>query len=96
MSLVPIDGSQQYIWWKPAGFTLLNMIRSYRCVICDSQVWNIAGLGTFKPELIMKVRLAFSNAGILMTGRQSLVPVVTSGIIAVYRLVSVLISGSCM
>ena len=44
----------------------------------------------------MKVRLAFSNAGILMTGRQSLVPVVMSGIIAVYGLVvSVLISGSC-
>ncbi|KIM65932.1 hypothetical protein SCLCIDRAFT_1211938 [Scleroderma citrinum Foug A] len=40
---------------------------------------GIAGLGTFKPELIMK----------------SLVPVVMSGIIAVYGLVvSVLISGS--
>ncbi|KAJ7935628.1 hypothetical protein B0H13DRAFT_2246789 [Mycena leptocephala] len=40
---------------------------------------GIAGLGTFKPELIMK----------------SLIPVVMSGIIAVYGLVvSVLISGS--
>ncbi|KAJ7644119.1 V-type ATPase [Roridomyces roridus] len=42
---------------------------------------GIAGLGTFKPELIMK----------------SLIPVVMSGIIAVYGLVvSVLISGSVL
>jgi V-type H+-transporting ATPase proteolipid subunit len=58
---------------------------------------GIAGLGQFKPELIMKVRhlpriplLSSHNA----FRRQSLIPVVMSGIIAVYGLVvSVLIAG---
>jgi V-type H+-transporting ATPase proteolipid subunit len=57
---------------------------------------GIAGLGTFKPELVMKVRIhghedAYAERG----SAQSLIPVVMSGIIAVYGLVvSVLISGS--
>ncbi|CAG8825559.1 19199_t:CDS:2, partial [Cetraspora pellucida] len=46
---------------------------------------GIAGAGTFRPELIMKVIFIYS----------SLRPVVMVGIIAVYRLViSVLICGS--
>lgn len=79
---------------------------------------GIAGLGGFKPELIMKVRLfpsirrvwyassvmdmlgrcyvVFAELpSILKCFRQSLIPVVMSGIIAVYGLVvSVLISGN--
>ncbi|KAF5369583.1 hypothetical protein D9758_002679 [Tetrapyrgos nigripes] len=60
---------------------------------------GIAGLGTFKPELIMKARsamaLATRHARILTIIFQSLIPVVMSGIIAVYGLVvSVLISGA--
>ena len=58
---------------------------------------GIAGVGTFRPDLIMKVRpvhpggrgtrLTFQNV-------QSLIPVVMAGIIAVYSLViSVLIAG---
>jgi V-type H+-transporting ATPase proteolipid subunit len=57
---------------------------------------GIAGLGTFKPELIMKVRLLpqFINTALTCCHSQSLIPVVMSGIIAVYGLVvSVLIAG---
>jgi V-type H+-transporting ATPase proteolipid subunit len=61
---------------------------------------GIAGLGQFKPELIMKVRYpprAIFYRVYLLTnncGAQSLIPVVMSGIIAVYGLVvSVLIVG---
>ncbi len=57
---------------------------------------GIAGLGTFKPELIMKVRsstlLPYLSP---QPSSQSLIPVVMSGIIAVYGLVvSVLISSA--
>ena len=60
---------------------------------------GIAGLGTFKPELIMKVRhhLLTMMCSTLAKGFvfQSLIPVVMSGIIAVYGLVvSVLIAGA--
>ena len=60
---------------------------------------GIAGLGTFKPELIMKVRhhLLTMMCSMLAKGFvfQSLIPVVMSGIIAVYGLVvSVLIAGA--
>ena len=60
---------------------------------------GIAGLGQFKPELIMKVRhLPRAPLYILSSQcirRQSLIPVVMSGIIAVYGLVvSVLIAGN--
>ena len=52
---------------------------------------SIAGVGTFKPELIMKVPRLPLSALI----HQSLIPVVMSGIIAVYGLVmAVLIAGS--
>lgn len=56
---------------------------------------GIAGLGTFKPELIMRVSAdssdSFCPLNLLV---QSLIPVVMSGIISVYGLVvSVLISG---
>ena len=60
---------------------------------------GIAGLGTFKPELIMKVSLRISRVYALPdpSPLQSLIPVVMSGIIAVYGLVvSVLITGGCM
>ena len=58
---------------------------------------GIAGLGTFKPELIMKVRVPLCALAPLLTATQSLIPVVMSGIIAVYGLVvSVLIAGNCM
>jgi ATP synthase proteolipid subunit len=55
---------------------------------------SIAGVGTFKPELIMKVP---SLSPVIPTTNpsQSLIPVVMSGIIAVYGLVmAVLIAGS--
>lgn len=58
---------------------------------------GIAGLGTFKPELIMKVRrhLLLCFQSLLKAFPQSLIPVVMSGIIAVYGLVvSVLIAGA--
>lgn len=57
---------------------------------------GIAGLGTFKPELIMKVRRRLLWCLKLAKGLpQSLIPVVMSGIIAVYGLVvSVLIAGA--
>ena len=58
---------------------------------------GIAGLGTFRPELVMKVRFHFPLDIFILISRlpQSLIPVVMSGIIAVYGLVvSVLISGS--
>jgi V-type H+-transporting ATPase 16kDa proteolipid subunit len=55
---------------------------------------GIAGLGTFKPELVMKVRI-HGHEDAYAEAAQSLIPVVMSGIIAVYGLVvSVLISGS--
>ena len=59
---------------------------------------GIAGLGQFKPELIMKVRhLPRTSLYVVLSQcilRQSLIPVVMSGIIAVYGLVvSVLIAG---
>jgi len=58
---------------------------------------GIAGIGTFKPELIMKVGEKKSRKWRVLTGEfmQSLIPVVMSGIIAVYGLVvSVLIIGN--
>ena len=58
---------------------------------------GIAGLGTFKPELIMKVCFLnmLSCPYKLTYFLKSLLPVVMSGIIAVYGLVvSVLIAGS--
>ena len=56
---------------------------------------GIAGLGTFKPELIMRASTESSDCFCSLNLRvQSLIPVVMSGIIAVYGLVvSVLISG---
>ena len=58
---------------------------------------GIAGLGSFKPELLMKVCLAHDLACNWESPNavsQSLIPVVMSGIIAVYGLVvSVLIAG---
>ena len=48
---------------------------------------GIAGLGTFKPELVMKVRVPLCALAPLLTATQSLIPVVMSGIIAVYGLV---------
>lgn len=58
---------------------------------------GIAGVGTFRPDLIMKVRsLPIKLGKILLTHEreQSLIPVVMAGIIAVYSLViAVLISG---
>ena len=59
---------------------------------------GIAGLGSFRPELMMKVRFHFplDILTLISWSSQSLIPVVMSGIIAVYGLVvSVLISGSC-
>ena len=64
---------------------------------------GIAGLGTFKPELIMKVCAetvpsmfrSITRSPPLEHPWQSLIPVVMSGIIAVYGLVvSVLIAGA--
>jgi V-type H+-transporting ATPase proteolipid subunit len=61
---------------------------------------GIAGLGQFKPELIMKVRTPPPGASVSVCAQygvlvQSLIPVVMSGIIAVYGLVvSVLIAGN--
>lgn len=56
---------------------------------------GIAGLGSFRPELIMKVCLdPILTLRVLILLSQSLIPVVMSGIIAVYGLVvSVLIAG---
>jgi hypothetical protein len=59
---------------------------------------GIAGLGSFRPELIMKVRTPLSVrpdiCAHVVLHNQSLIPVVMSGIIAVYGLVvSVLIAG---
>lgn len=56
---------------------------------------GIAGLGSFRPELIMKVCLIPTpTLRVLSLFPQSLIPVVMSGIIAVYGLVvSVLIAG---
>lgn len=52
-------------------------------------------MGTFRPDLIMKASVAY--CGVVATkanARQSLIPVVMSGIIAVYALViAVLIAG---
>lgn len=60
---------------------------------------GIAGVGTFRPDLIMKVRWlqlwrrSVPPRPLTSTLRQSLIPVVMSGIIAVYSLViSVLIA----
>ena len=58
---------------------------------------GIAGLGSFKPERIMKASLAIPLRHPARASRkaQSLVPVVMAGIIAVYGLVvSVLIAGA--
>ncbi|KAL6718840.1 v-type proton ATPase 16 kDa proteolipid subunit 2 [Lecanora helva] len=57
---------------------------------------GIAGVGTFRPDLIMKVkRLPLTiTALMLKSSLQSLIPVVMAGIIAVYSLViAVLIAG---
>ena len=56
---------------------------------------GIAGVGTFRPDLIMKVhRPGRLSVRTDLTSKQSLIPVVMSGIIAVYALViSVLIAG---
>jgi hypothetical protein len=58
---------------------------------------GITGLATFKPQLVMKVRKFTLHLRLELTiALQSLIPVVMSGIIAVYGLVvSVVISGSC-
>ncbi|KAG6910672.1 hypothetical protein DXG01_008716 [Tephrocybe rancida] len=56
---------------------------------------GIAGLGSFKPELIMKVCPFHVQLPSTMASDNSLIPVVMSGIIAVYGLVvSVLIAGA--
>ena len=62
---------------------------------------GIAGVGTFRPDLIMKVRTTIppiTPTWVSLTERcnlQSLIPVVMSGIIAVYALVvAVLIAGN--
>ncbi|KAL8945080.1 MAG: hypothetical protein Q9216_000064 [Gyalolechia sp. 2 TL-2023] len=59
---------------------------------------GIAGVGTFRPDLIMKVWTAASSILVermLIKELQSLIPVVMAGIIAVYSLViAVLIAGS--
>ncbi len=58
---------------------------------------GIAGVGTFRPDLIMKVRRILLGSTIIALIRrylQSLIPVVMAGIIAVYSLViAVLIAG---
>ena len=58
---------------------------------------GIAGVGTFRPDLIMKASYRCFNPTLTFTDSstfQSLIPVVMSGIIAVYSLViAVLIAG---
>lgn len=63
---------------------------------------GIAGVGTFRPDLIMKVwrstlfivPIRREGRALTLNLRQSLIPVVMSGIIAVYSLViAVLIAG---
>lgn len=58
---------------------------------------GIAGVGTFRPDLIMKASYYSCSASLTSANEspiQSLIPVVMSGIIAVYSLViAVLIAG---
>ena len=58
---------------------------------------GIAGVGTYRPDLIMKVLNTFPSrmcSSLMGNLSQSLIPVVMSGILAVYALViSVLIAG---
>lgn len=58
---------------------------------------GIAGVGTFRPDLIMKASYRSSSPTLTSANSsafQSLIPVVMSGIIAVYSLViAVLIAG---
>jgi V-type H+-transporting ATPase proteolipid subunit len=55
---------------------------------------GIAGIGTYRPDLIMKVRLQCEAPKRVLIHRQSLIPIVMSGILAVYSLViSVLIAS---
>jgi V-type H+-transporting ATPase proteolipid subunit len=58
---------------------------------------GIAGVGTFRPDLIMKASYRSTNPTLTFVDSstfQSLIPVVMSGIIAVYSLViAVLIAG---
>jgi V-type H+-transporting ATPase proteolipid subunit len=55
---------------------------------------GIAGIGTYRPDLIMKVWLWTCSLGLLLIRAQSLIPIVMSGILAVYALViSVLIAS---
>ncbi|KAJ5649869.1 vacuolar ATPase proteolipid subunit C [Penicillium longicatenatum] len=60
---------------------------------------GIAGVGSYRPDLIMKASNVVSwecAANLLTRILQSLIPVVMSGIIAVYGLViAVLIAGAC-
>lgn len=60
---------------------------------------GIAGVGSFRPDLIMKASNVVSRtcaSNLLTRILQSLIPVVMSGIIAVYGLViAVLIAGAC-
>ncbi|KAI4224555.1 MAG: hypothetical protein L6R36_004579 [Xanthoria steineri] len=64
---------------------------------------GIAGVGTFRPDLIMKVCSAMSLQayrvgvdGMLMEVTQSLIPVVMAGIIAVYSLVIAVLIASAI
>lgn len=55
---------------------------------------GIAGIGTYRPDLIMKVRVSSHRNKLQLKPLQSLIPIVMSGIIAVYALViSVLIAS---
>lgn len=55
---------------------------------------GIAGIGTYRPDLIMKVRPLEHASELQLMHTQSLIPIVMSGILAVYSLViSVLIAS---
>ena len=59
---------------------------------------GIAGVGTFRPDLIMKVSAPSGQRGHELTeASQSLIPIVMAGIIAVYSLViAVLLAGDIL